>query len=184
MPDNFNEQKDKEQILKLVSEYCNKYHKKADYVEGQRIPYASRVYDHSEMTNLVDSSLEFWLTSGRYTDKFENDFAKYLNIKYAGYYNVGPDECDCITTGTLVDIFCEKWAQNITWEDKFVGGPHEANFLKLDCSKIKKVVGWSPRWNVEAAIERTVEWAKCYFEQNDINECMNKQIIEFFKDGE
>ena len=72
----------------------------------------------------------------------------------------------------------------MTWEDKFMGGPHEANFLKLDCSKIKTVFGWKPRWSVETAIEKTVEWAKCYFEQNDINECMNKQIIEFFKEGE
>jgi len=109
---------------------------------------------------------------------------QYKDIKYAGYYNVGPDECDCITTGTLVDIFCEKWGQNMIWEDKFMGGPHEANFLKLDCSKIKKVFGWSPRWGVETAIKKTVEWAKCYFEQNDINECMNKQIIEFFEQGE
>ena len=89
MSDNFNEQKDKEEILKLVSEYCDKYHKKADYVEGQRIPYASRVYDNAEMINLVDSSLEFWLTSGRYTDEFESEFAKYLNVKYCSLVNSG-----------------------------------------------------------------------------------------------
>lgn len=105
---------------------------------------------------------------------------QYEDIKYSDYYNVGPDECDCITTGTLVDIFCEKWGQNMTWEDKFIGGPHESNFLKLDCSKIKNALGWKPRWSVEKAIERTVEWSKCYFEQNDINECMNKQVKEFF----
>ncbi|MFT8351066.1 CDP-glucose 4,6-dehydratase [Clostridium saccharoperbutylacetonicum] len=109
---------------------------------------------------------------------------QYENIKYAGYYNVGPNESDCITTGALVDIFCKKWGQDMTWEDKFMGGPHEASFLKLDCSKIKTVFGWSPRWSVETAIEKTVEWAKCYFEQYDINECMTKQIIEFFKEGE
>jgi len=89
MLDNLNQQKDKEKILKLVSEYCDKYHKKADYVEGQRIPYASRVYDNAEMVNLVDSSLEFWLTSGRYTFEFESEFAKYLNIKYCSLVNSG-----------------------------------------------------------------------------------------------
>ena len=89
MSDNFNEQKDKEEILKLVSEYCDKYHKKADYVEGERIPYASRVYDNAEMVNLVDSSLEFWLTSGRYTVEFEREFAKYLNVKYCSLVNSG-----------------------------------------------------------------------------------------------
>ncbi|MDR3594094.1 lipopolysaccharide biosynthesis protein RfbH [Clostridium sp.] len=89
MSDNLNQEKDKEIILKLVSEYFDKYHKKAGYVEGQRIPYASRVYDKEEMINLVDSSLEFWLTSGRYTVEFENEFAKYLNIKYCSLVNSG-----------------------------------------------------------------------------------------------
>jgi len=105
---------------------------------------------------------------------------QYKDIKYADYYNVGPDECDCVTTGTLVDIFCEKWKENMFWEDKFIGGPHEANFLKLDCSKIKNVFGWKPRWNIETAIEKTVEWTKCYLKQMDINECMDRQIKEFF----
>lgn len=106
---------------------------------------------------------------------------QYEDIKYADYYNVGPDECDCITTGILVDMFCIKWGEDLIWKNKFVNGPHEANFLKLDCSKIKIVFGWKPRWSVETAIEKTVEWAKCYFEQKDINGCMNKQIEEFFK---
>lgn len=106
---------------------------------------------------------------------------QYEDIKYEGYYNVGPDECDCITTGNLVDIFCKKWGQNMTWEDKFMGGPHEANFLKLDCSKIRSVFGWKPRWGVETAIEKTVEWTKCYFEQGNVSKCMNKQIVEFFE---
>jgi len=109
---------------------------------------------------------------------------QYEDIKYAGYYNVGPNEFDCITTGTLVDTFCKKWGQDMTWEDKFMDGPHEANFLKLDCSKIKRVFGWSPRWNVETAIAKTVEWVKCYLGQDDINKCMTKQIIEFFNEGE
>lgn len=101
--------------------------------------------------------------------------------KYASYYNVGPDECNCITTGTLVDIFCKKWGQDMTWENKFVDGPHEANFLKLDCSKIKGIFGWKPRWGIETAIEKTVEWTKCYFEKSSISECMEKQIKEFFE---
>lgn len=83
------QQKDKEQILELVKEYCEKYHQKPEYVEGQRIPYASRVYDYSEMVNLVDSSLEFWLTSGRYTDEFEEKLAKYLGVKYCSLVNSG-----------------------------------------------------------------------------------------------
>ena len=80
----------KEQILKLVAEYCDTYHQvKKPFEEGQRVPYAARVYDHEEMVNLVDSSLEFWLTSGRYTDQFEAGLAEYLGIKYCSLVNSG-----------------------------------------------------------------------------------------------
>lgn len=89
MSDKLNQEKDKEEILKLVSEYCDKYHKKTHYKEGDRISYASRVYDNDEIVNLVDSSLEFWLTSGRYTVEFEREFAKYLNVKYCSLVNSG-----------------------------------------------------------------------------------------------
>lgn len=104
---------------------------------------------------------------------------QYEDIKYAGYYNVGPDDADCVTTGELVDLFCAKW-QDITWINRYDGGPHEANFLKLDCSKVKSVFGWKPRWNFETAIERSVEWYKAYASGEDISECMNRQIEEFF----
>jgi CDP-glucose 4,6-dehydratase len=105
---------------------------------------------------------------------------QYEDNKYEGYYNVGPDEADCITTGILVDMFCNKWGEGQLWEDKFVGGPHEANFLKLDCSKLKSTFMWKPRWNVETAIDKTIEWAKCYFDNKDSKACMDKQIAEFF----
>lgn len=109
---------------------------------------------------------------------------QYEDLKYAGYYNVGPDECDCVTTGGLVDLFCKTWGQNVTWENKFMGGPHEANFLKLDCSKLKATFGWRPIWHIDTAIQKTVEWSKCYLEKKDINECMNQQIKEFLEQGE
>ncbi len=89
MSDELNKEKDKMEILKLVREYCNKYHKKSNYEKGQRIPYAARVYDEEEMVNLVDSSLEFWLTAGRYTAQFENEFSKFLDIKYCSLVNSG-----------------------------------------------------------------------------------------------
>lgn len=82
--------KEKEQqILNLVREYCEEFHKKPEYTEGDRIPYASRVYDSEEMVNLVDSALEFWLTSGRYTDEFEKNFAEYLDVKFCSLVNSG-----------------------------------------------------------------------------------------------
>ncbi len=82
--------KEKEQqILQLVKEYCEEFHKKPEYKVGDRIPYASRVYDSEEMVNLVESALEFWLTSGRYTDEFEKEFAKYLGVKFCSLVNSG-----------------------------------------------------------------------------------------------
>ena len=84
-----NMQSDKDKILILVREYYNRYHQKKVYEEGDRIPYASRVYNDDEMVNLVDSALEFWLTSGRYTDEFEANFAEYLGIKYCSLVNSG-----------------------------------------------------------------------------------------------
>lgn len=80
----------KEQILNMVKAYCETYHTKdKHYKEGDRIPYASRVYDSDEMVNLVDSSLEFWLTSGRYTDAFEKGFREYLNVAFCSLVNSG-----------------------------------------------------------------------------------------------
>jgi len=89
MFENINEEQAKKQILEMVSEYCDTYHAVKPYEEGDRISYARRVYDHSEMVNLVDSSLEFWLTSGRYTDIFEAEFAKYLGVKFCSLVNSG-----------------------------------------------------------------------------------------------
>lgn len=80
----------REEILKLVAEYCNEFHNvKKPFEPGQRIPYASRVYDSEEMVNLVDSALEFWLTAGRYTDKFEKEFAQYLGVRFCALVNSG-----------------------------------------------------------------------------------------------
>lgn len=90
MFENMTEQQAKDQILKLTEEYCNTYHnKKKSFEEGDRIPYASRVYDSKEMVNLVDSALEFWLTAGRYTDEFEKKLSEYLGVKYCALVNSG-----------------------------------------------------------------------------------------------
>ncbi len=83
------EEQARAEILKLVGEYCDKYHAGTVYREGDRIPYASRVYDRAEMTNLVDSALEFWLTSGRYTDEFERKLAGYLGVRFCSLVNSG-----------------------------------------------------------------------------------------------
>ena len=90
MFENKTEAQARQEILDLVAEYCDTFHnKKEPFQEGQRIPYASRVYDRKEMVNLVDSSLEFWLTSGRYTDEFEKKLAEYLGVRYCSLVNSG-----------------------------------------------------------------------------------------------
>jgi CDP-glucose 4,6-dehydratase len=105
--------------------------------------------------------------------------SQYEDRNYAGYFNVGPDESDCISTGMLADLFCKIWGNGQTWESKQIRGPHEANFLKLDCSKLKATFGWKPRWDVSKAIEKTIEWTKVHFENGDISAIMDKQIAEF-----
>ena len=85
-----NEKEARSQILSLVADYCREFHnKKEAFKEGDRIPYASRVYNEDEMVNLVDSALEFWLTSGRYTDEFEAELARYLGVRYCSLVNSG-----------------------------------------------------------------------------------------------
>ena len=100
--------------------------------------------------------------------------------RYQGYYNVGPDDKDCVTTGCLVDMFCRLWGGDVKWVNQYDGGPHEANFLKLDCSRIKSVFGWRPRYGVEEAVEKTVEWSRAYLDGEDMLEVMDRQITEFF----
>lgn len=133
-----------------------------------RNPYSTRPYEH------VLEPVVAYLMIAR---------AQYENIELAGSYNVGPNDEDCWTTGELVTLFCNKWNKvmetNITWNNVHDGGPHEAKFLKLDCSKLKNTFGWKPRWNVETTMEKIVEWTAIYLSGGDIAECMDKQIEEF-----
>lgn len=85
----FNQEQDKQKILELVAEYCRKYHTPKLYKRGDRIHYAGRVYGEEEMTNLVSSSLDFWLTSGKYTEEFEREFGKLLGVKSVSVVNSG-----------------------------------------------------------------------------------------------
>ncbi len=130
-----------------------------------RNPHSTRPYQH------VLEPLQMYLMIVK---------AQYEDASKAGFYNVGPDDCDCVTTGDLVDLFVNAWGEGLKWVNKSDGGPHEANFLKLDCSKVKRVFGWQPRWHVEEAIAKTVEWSKVYASGGNIPDCMKKQIQEFF----
>lgn len=108
--------------------------------------------------------------------------AQVKNKELASSYNVGPNDSDCITTGKLVDLFCHCWGGDLVWENRADGGPHEARFLKLDCSKLKSVFHWHPRWNIDTAVQKTVEWTKAYLNGEEMGKFMSDQILEFMKD--
>jgi CDP-glucose 4,6-dehydratase len=102
--------------------------------------------------------------------------------KFEGNYNVGPDDSDCITTGNLVDLFCKLWGEGASWKDiSEANAPHEAGFLKLDCSHIKNILGWKPKWHIEEAIKKSVSWSKIYLTDNNVEEEMEKQIAEYLE---
>ena len=106
---------------------------------------------------------------------------QYEDASYSGYYNVGPDDRDCYETGALTDLFVRHWGEGLEWISRSKNGPHEANYLKLDCSKLKSVFGWQPVWDLDKAVEKVVEWSKCWLGGGDIRACMDKQINEFFE---
>lgn len=101
---------------------------------------------------------------------------QYDNKKLSGYYNVGPEETDCIAVGALADIFCSTWGDGAGWERHADDGPHEAGLLKLDCAKIKTELGWNPKYDIKTAVEKTVEWSKAYVSGEDVIAVMERQI--------
>lgn len=136
--------------------------------EGQPIkvrhPYSTRPYQH------VLEPLYAYLLIAQ---------AQYEDAAYAGAYNVGPDDADCVTTGTLMDLFCRLWGAGQTWEDVGTEDAHEAQFLKLDCARMRRIFDWAPRLHIEAAVEKTVAWAKEWRRGGDIAALMRAQTEEF-----
>lgn len=147
---------------------------------GVRNPYSTRPYQH------VLEPLFMYLTIA---------MRQYEDGKFSSYYNVGPDDCDCVNTGELVSLFCDKWnagrdaLQELVWADRAEkDAPHEANFLKLDCSRVKSVFGWQPRWHIDEAIQQTINWTKVWLESESLSENeraervreeMDREIEEF-----
>lgn len=137
-------------------------------VIGVRNPFSTRPYQH------VLEPLAVYLMIAQ---------KQYENSQYQGYYNVGPDDRDCVTTGKLVDLFCKYWGSDARWENQAEeNAPHEANFLKLDCSKVKQVFGWQPRWHMEECMDMTCRLSRVWLAGGDVAEEMNKEIKEFMED--
>lgn len=138
--------------------------------EGKEIilrnPNSTRPYQH------VLECLRGYLTLAK---------AQYEDKKYAGSYNFGPNDESCVTTGDLATLFCNSWGDNASWKNvSEANAPHEANFLKLDCSKSKTVLGWYPQWGIKQAIEKIVEWEKAVQSGVSAAEITDKQIREYF----
>ena len=130
-----------------------------------RNPFSTRPYQH-----VLEPLSAYLLIAER----------QYGEPEKEGYYNVGPEDKDCVTTGELADIFCAAWGEGMHWINKSDGGPHEANFLKLDCSKIRAELGWRPVWGVREAVGKTVEFAKALRAGRDAFEVVREQIDEYF----
>lgn len=110
---------------------------------------------------------------------------QYEDASYSGCYNVGPDDCDCVTTGKLVDMFCTIWGPDAKWEEKAKeDAPHEASCLKLDCGKMKATFGWQPRWHIFECMEKIVTFSKMWLRREDISAEMDKEIADFFENQE
>ncbi|MBO4241894.1 MAG: CDP-glucose 4,6-dehydratase [Clostridiales bacterium] len=129
-----------------------------------RNPYSTRPYQHV----LEPVFAYLMIAKEQYEDRTK-----------ASWYNVGPDDCDCRTTGEVVDLFCEKWGDIRRVDRSEKDAPHEAGFLKLDSSKLKRTFGWSPRWHIEEAVAKVCEWSRVWFDGGDIPSEMDRQISEY-----
>ncbi len=101
--------------------------------------------------------------------------------KYAGNYNIGPEKEDCATTGDMAEMFCKAWGGGMGWKALDDHGPHEANFLKLDNTKVKETFGIPPLWHVSEAIDKTVEWTRNWHSGGNVLEFTDSQIREYLK---
>lgn len=134
---------------------------------GVRNPHSTRPYQH-----VLEPLMAYLMIAKR----------QYEDKSLAGWYNVGPDERDCVTTGQLVELFREKWGEGFCWINHAEeNAPHEANFLKLDCSKLKSVLGWSPQWHIGQAVEQTVAWIRVWLSDGDIPAEMDREINTYLE---
>lgn len=110
---------------------------------------------------------------------------QYADKKIGGNYNVGPEEKECWTTGNLVTAFCKEWNKvmitDLSWKAIDDHGPHEANFLRLDCSKLKYRLDWKPQWNLETALEKIIQWHSAYLQKENMQDFTQMQIKEFLQ---
>lgn len=132
---------------------------------GVRNPYSTRPYQH-----ILEPLAAYLMIAHQQCEDRE----------LAGCYNVGPDECDCVTTGDLVDMFCKYWGPDAQWENQSeIGAPYEADLLKLDCSKLKTTFGWRPRWHIEKCVEMVCQFERLRIAGGNVAAEMDAEIKLF-----
>ena len=130
-----------------------------------RNPHSIRPYQH-----VLEPVMAYLMIAAR----------QYEDKSLAGWYNVGPDEAGCVSTGELAELFAQKWGKGFSWLNQAdSNAPHEDNYLKLDCSKIKSVFGWQPRWNIEEAVEQVARWTRVWLAGGDVSKEMDSEIKAF-----
>lgn len=133
-----------------------------------RNPYAVRPFQH-----VIEPLMAYLLIVARQSE----------DPTLSGNYNVGPDGENCITVGELTDLFCNCWGEQMSWHGQQEKGPHEDNFLRLDCSRIKQKLSWEPTWGIEKTIRKIVDWQKSYQTRNNMKQVMERQIQEYICDS-
>ena len=133
---------------------------------GVRNPYSIRPYQH-----VLEPLAVYLMIAQRQLEE----------PGLANWYNIGPDEQDCVTTGTLVDLFCRAWGEGASWTNLSErNAPHEAGYLKLGCSLLKSAFGWKPAWHIEQAVEQACRWSKVWLQQGDLRAEMRREMDAFF----
>jgi CDP-glucose 4,6-dehydratase len=131
-----------------------------------RSPYAIRPWQH------VLEPLTGYLTL---TAKLFTEGAQ-----YAEGWNFGPDDKDAKNVEWITSTLCKLWGNRANYEIDTNPQPHEANYLKLDCSKAKAELGWYPKWDIETTLKSIVEWNKAYFSKENIRKITEKQIDQYY----
>ncbi len=137
-----------------------------------RNPHSTRPYQH-----VLEPVMAYLMVAAK----------QYEEPALADCYNVGPEDASCVTTGELTSLFCERWqqkaGQEVHWVDRFDGGPHEANFLKLDYTKLKTTFDWKPVWNIRETMDKIIEWTLVYQAGKPVTGCMDEQIRAYLAEG-
>jgi CDP-glucose 4,6-dehydratase len=152
-----------------------------DFAENRLIPDCARALASSEVIKIrnpdsvrpyqhvLDTLFAYLLIAQR----------QYGDSALAGAYNIGPEEGDCATSGSLASCFCESWGEGAKWERVRVENPHESGLLKLDCTKMREVFGWKPRWGIEKSVAETALWYREFYGDGDYSSVMERQINEY-----